>query len=554
MASAVAGNLDRLRSTDRAARPGSAQALLDRRFLKTDGTTLFRYHAAKTAQVSHNTMLVSIGEAEFESGIRWGKLNVQQQHYWARQTENLLAGNTVPFDQETYNNFKADRISLLDEELPGSDHDQPSDFQPLTPKSLNSPGSPASSKAFGVTPSPGRADVFWDATSESSAHAAEQHYSIDDYCSLMAALPSNEVNDWLFTGLAGKFSADGQTLFLYYASSWADRAAAEAHSMEDAAALMVNAWQSMDQSEKFWWANKTTALINAINARHRIVMNQLDRGMASPAARVYVEKAMAALGLEMDAAGKLSHTAAWREGDATAFKSTIDPQTLIAKILRTIKALAARDNNLHLQGRYDGVRISYKPSVDDVTGVGNRLRLALRLEDEDFGYYPISRITKSADAVSQRFELLLRPLITWNPSTFPGYRGQKSFSKMGSGLPYKSGWDAFTLQLANLTPIVHAKRDTIVEVMMDALRERARVAVDDHGLLRPHDELDPACRKRATQKQFRWSLADNEHGFAAKLLCVFERDDLRPEEYEDMLEQNLFALAHTSPGVFQPRP
>ncbi|KAK4546132.1 hypothetical protein LTR36_002269 [Oleoguttula mirabilis] len=123
--------------------------------------------------------------------------------------------------------------------------------------------------------------------------------------------------------------------------------------------------------------------------------------------------------------------------------------------------------------------------------------------------------------------------------------------KSTTGWGYRSAWNSLRPQLAELTPIIHAKRDKVVEVLMSAIRKRATTAANDHGLLNPYKEFDGATSK--DQKLAMWSLADNEHGFARRLLYIFERDDLRPEEYEDMLEQKLFSLMHFAPGILQPR-
>ncbi|KAK4546131.1 hypothetical protein LTR36_002268 [Oleoguttula mirabilis] len=245
--------LDKLRSMDKNARPGRARFLLDRGHLKADGSALFRYHAANRFHVPRHNAFVAMGHAEFASGIWWAKLSDQQQQYWVRQTENLLAGSTGPLDQETFDDFKADHISLLDEDLPEDDRDPPSYCQLPTPESSKSVAGFEAPIAQDEAPGSDTSDDFWDAPSEPGVHAADEPNTINDYCSLLAVLTPKQIkakNAHWFAGLASKFSVDGQTLFLYHASAWADQEMAKAQGAHDEAALMVDAWQSLDQLEK----------------------------------------------------------------------------------------------------------------------------------------------------------------------------------------------------------------------------------------------------------------------------------------------------------------
>lgn len=61
--------------------------------------------------------------------------------------------------------------------------------------------------------------------------------------------------------------------------------------------------------------------------------------------------------------------------------------------------------------------------------------------------------------------------------------------------------------------------------------------------------LDSRDDVRLEKRVRYWSLARDDDGFGAQLFSCFVRDDLKHEEYEDLLEQKLFALDRHTRGI-----
>lgn len=490
MVPTIARELGRLESVDRHVRRARVQLLLGQGLISANGTTLFRYHVTGRFYESRDGEDVPMeqAEAEFESGVSWALLNAQQKQFWVGQTENLLAGSTSPLDYKTFDDFSVHCINLPEGDSTGQERDKPPESQLPTPKSCKSAAHSAASVTSETTRSSDASDEFCEAPPEPLAPTADEPESIEDYCLLLATGSRRVVKSTkphLFAGLDNKFSADGLTLFLYHASVWASQEVAESQGMEEAAVLMLSAWHTMEEHERSWWAGRTTVIKHFLTARERSFMKHLERDVEFPEARLYAEKALTALGLELDDdmgsedRVPVEHAVKtpildFLYGGATA---RVGRHTVIDKLLATIRNLFGRNPGLHLQGRYKGVRISYKPLVVDVTSINSRLRLALRIEDEDGGYYPISSIVLSSDPVYQRFEYLLHPLVAWNPSVFPRFAGVKATMNSTTGWGYKSRWDPLQSQLAGLRPIMHAKRDEVIQAVMSAIRKRAEAAV-----------------------------------------------------------------------------
>ncbi|KAK5134283.1 hypothetical protein LTR08_006712 [Meristemomyces frigidus] len=566
MASAVNRELDELKSADRRDRPRLAERLFDQGILATNGSTLFRYHAASLTYTSYTDKCLAMGQAEFDAGVVWASLSTQQRDYWVRQTENLLAGSIAPLDTETSQDFDANRISLLGGDWAADDEDKSSACQLPTPKSLNPFADASTPLAPDSVAGSDTVDEFWDAPLESDTHAAADPESIEDYRDLISELLPGQLHAdhsrHLFSKLAESFAVDGQTLFLFHAAVWADQDVAEYHGLNDLAVLMVTVWHAMSHEDKLWWVKRTRTLSELLGRHDRKSVNHLERDVAVHGSRAYAKKALKALGLELEAPADLPRDGSvvktpvldYLLGESAA---NIDPQTVINKVLEVIKAMLSSDQELHLQGRHNGVRISYSPSVKGVTGIANRLCLALRMDNDDFGFYPVSPVAQSSDLVIRRFEQLLRPMVAWNMSRFPKFAGLKKGSMNSTtGWGYRSGWNPLRPQLAKLKPILHAKRYKVVDLLMNTIRKQAELTIRDRDLLAPYEAPDQANSSPSTQtaqKLRQWSLADNEHGFARKLLDVFDRDDLRPEEYEDTLEQKLFSLWHFATGIFSAR-
>ncbi|KAI6870935.1 hypothetical protein KC338_g2827 [Hortaea werneckii] len=99
--------------------------------------------------------------------------------------------------------------------------------------------------------------------------------------------------------------------------------------------------------------------------------------------------------------------------------------------------------------------------------------------------------------------------------------------------------------LKTLLPITEAKCDEVVWLVMDRVRKRE----PQHPLLKtPQAALLNKTSYSSMQdatliaKMERWGLADNKHGFARHIRACFEWKGLASDEYEDMIEQKLYAF------------
>ncbi|OTA23538.1 hypothetical protein BTJ68_12653 [Hortaea werneckii EXF-2000] len=123
-------------------------------------------------------------------------------------------------------------------------------------------------------------------------------------------------------------------------------------------------------------------------------------------------------------------------------------------------------------------------------------------------------------------------------------------AKAKLAMHYRSSIEWLQKPLKTLLPITKAKCDEVIQLVVDKVRNRVREIEPQHPLLKTPQEalLNKTSYSRMQDatliaKMERWGLADNKNGFARHIRACFEWKGLASDEYEDMIEQKLYAFS-----------
>ncbi|KXS97192.1 hypothetical protein AC578_888 [Pseudocercospora eumusae] len=194
--------------------------------------------------------------------------------------------------------------------------------------------------------------------------------------------------------------------------------------------------------------------------------------------------------------------------------SPVDYENAISRILNSIQRYIDSSPSLTLQGRVDSVRIDCNPALIDITGITQRLQTARQR-----GGFTTQTEYDDAD-VRDTWEDLLRRLVKCavehekslhpNKKEFVSYTLHYSFRLAFSG----KGLD-------RMGPTTHDKRDKVVAFVVHKLRQRVLAVAGAAQCLPSKASLD--------------------------------RPALSPDEYEDLLEQQLYAFRRNTVRNSRPR-
>ncbi|KAI7552822.1 hypothetical protein KC331_g1626 [Hortaea werneckii] len=224
-----------------------------------------------------------------------------------------------------------------------------------------------------------------------------------------------------------------------------------------------------------------------------------------------------------------------------------EPETLIQKVLNGIARLQAAGCLPLLRIRSAGMRINYDAKTNDVTSVARRLRAATHRS------LTVKRATRDSVNIRSHFEWVLQPLVCYNARSFQrtpleDVAGSAAI-KAKLAMHYRSSIEWLKKPLKALLPITEGKSDEVIRLVMDKVRKRIRDKDPQHPLLKtPQEALLNKTSYSGMQdvtliaKMEKWGLADNENGFARHIRDCFEWKGLASDEYEDMIEQKLYAF------------
>ncbi|KAI7222628.1 hypothetical protein KC333_g988 [Hortaea werneckii] len=216
-----------------------------------------------------------------------------------------------------------------------------------------------------------------------------------------------------------------------------------------------------------------------------------------------------------------------------------EPETLIQKVLDGIARLQADGCLPLLRLRSAGMRINYDAKATDVTSVARRLRAAT------YRSLTVKRATRASVNIVSHFEWVLQPIVCFNAQSFqrtPLEEVASSFAaKAKLAMHYRSSIEWLKKPLKALLPIIEGKSDEVIRLVMDKDPQHPLLKTPREALL---NKTSYSGMQDVTliAKMEKWGLADNENGFARHIRDCFEWKGLASDEYEDMIEQKLYAF------------
>lgn len=600
MAIAVLKEVDKLKGLAKHARRRAVANLVDQKQLDIDGLTLYKYHIIGYLHRTEPWVL----EAELIAGLRWNKIttdeeNQEQHQFWIRQTAELVKGSASPLNSETLDDFLANRLYSHSTESDGeeevkkcfllttsADSGKEDDWMDILAPQVATQLEPADNQHHELATA--HHDILEPPVCE--------HDAISTRIAKLKSMPRGPDKKNEFRRLRDAFSSDGRTLFEYHATASTDEELDRAHGENMQEANMAKAWERLPPGEKGFWQHNTVKMASALS---RCLLNGLDHlaigtgskksieygsrtrratregGMredptcskiAAPDAAALRDTSIGSndAGMELQ---DLEHTTKTPILDFLHGSSTVDslPETVVNRVLASLTNLINKDPSVKLRVRRAGMRVNYDPKAADVTGIANRLRTAV------YRSLTVKRVTRPSISVPSHFEWLLRPLVYYNEGNgaFASLKDLNFLRGETSAFSthYRSCTEWVERTLKGLAPLTPAKQEEITAAAMDGVQERVKARVrmhcrgchreirTDHSQIPDRRLLLPI--KDAVQsgvgggserdnllirRMENWGLADNESGFALHLRSCFEWKDLTSEEYEDMLEQKVYAL------------
>ncbi|GAB1735460.1 hypothetical protein NU219Hw_g3090t1 [Hortaea werneckii] len=224
-----------------------------------------------------------------------------------------------------------------------------------------------------------------------------------------------------------------------------------------------------------------------------------------------------------------------------------EPEILIQMVLNGIARLQADGYLPVLRLRSAGMRINYDAQANDVTSVARRLRAATHRS------LTVKRATRDSVNTHSHFEWVLQPLVCYNARSFQRTPLEEVAGSVAAkaklAMHYRSSIEWLRKPLKAMLPITEDKSVEVIRLVMEMIRKRVRDKEPQHPLLKsPQEALLNKTSYSGMQdatliaKMEKWGLADNETGFARHIRDCFEWKGLASDEYEDMIEQKLYAF------------
>ncbi|KAI7240144.1 hypothetical protein KC330_g1402 [Hortaea werneckii] len=542
----------------------AAQTMARSGELDESGFTLFRYHYIdRLSQQPWTT------NAEVAAGFRWYAITEdtggEAMQYWTRLTKELLRGSAAPLLPEVMENFLQGRycaeksdpdaecmsVPSLVSEADGDTENQSLCHPPLEPD-----------------------------TSDEQECANDTTPDLQHYVATLQSLPKGPERDAQFRCARNVFAESGRSLYHFHAAVILTTAG-ESWSEAPLYDLIRLSWDKMPHNDRHVWKDGTTKMYAAFDLRNQNGMCHFTCDKKSVRSFKYhqcVREALARVGVMLERNGlkpleaipgkmqkaednpppttqnQVSQQAAENPSSTPVLEylcngevDETEPEALIQKVLNGIARLQADGCLPLLRLRSAGMRINYDAKANDVTSVARRLRAATHRS------LTVKRATRDSVNIRSHFEWVLQPLVCYNARSFlrtplEDLAGSAA-AKAKLAMHYRSSIEWLKKPLKALLPITEGRSDEVIPLVMDKVRGRVRDKDLQHPLLKtPQEALlnktSYSGMPDATliAKMEKWGLADNENGFARHIRDCFEWKGLASDEYEDMIEQKLYAF------------
>ncbi|KAF7195994.1 Nitronate monooxygenase, partial [Pseudocercospora fuligena] len=606
MAAAAESPFDQLKSCSQDTRRKVFHQLWRDGQIKRNGFTVYQYHvvpAILEEQRVWTPSAMSVHYAEIRAGLRWSYTDREQEDFWRRQTQILLSGNIAPLQPATFKGYLQGRYDAIVESPPESNgaavlvqqsepdlESAPSDSEASVQLTLSQPSpeiserdsdddsisasadgetAPASTSPACTSPISAVEITQDDSASSTSGSGA---FTADSMClaetapsyaqiassnppatiSTDPAKPTNPCMAFpahklrceapstpsmlrapapsaiqrlveelgpleqghrkLWGGcrrLDAMIQEKGFTLFEHHVSALARRGCEAALEANNEPGRFASIWRTMPEHEKVQWSTDTASLKTGLQKGQKGVLIHFDTEVPNNRQRRYRTQALAALHAYLrdkcSAPIQLDRSSVIEMLLGTPYEG-LDEDVLIQAISRSITERVQLDSNLQLAFRWRGARICFSSTTMGLTTHRERIKAVM-----SHGL-TISDIRVECQDRIKALEDLLKPLVHFN-------RDSVAF-------------------------------DDMTEVKVTE-HEAEQYCVDASKSLQWAQECLKFLRPLKPQNKhtIEWNLATDTHGLAAKLLSCFGQDGLNPGEYEDLMEQTMWAFFKTEPDL-----
>ncbi|KAI6873653.1 hypothetical protein KC323_g997 [Hortaea werneckii] len=532
----------------------AAQNMASSGKLDESGFALFRHH-----YIGHLSQQPWTTNAEVAAGFRWHAITEdtsgEAMKYWTRQTKELLTGSAAPLLPEVMDDFlqghycaqntdpdtECTSVPSLSSETDGNTEDQSLCHTPLRHSPLQS-------------------DTF-----DERQRANSTTLDLQQYVATLQSLPKGPERDAQFRCARDVFGESGQSLYHFHAAVLITTAGGR-WSEAPLRDIIRSSWDKMPHGDRDLWRDSTAKMYAAFDLRNPNGMCHLVCDQTSARSCRYrqsAHEALARIGVivesnapqshkaipdEMQKAGdsplpitqhKVSQQAAGDPSNTPVLEylcngeiDETEPELLIQKVLDGISRLQADGCLPVLRLRSAGMRINYDARANDVTSVASRLQAATHRS------LTVKRATRDSFNIRSHFEWVLQPLVCYNAKSFQRTPLEEvagsAAAKAKLAVHYRSSIEWLQKPLKTLLPITEAKCDE-VEPQHPLLKTPQAALLNKTSYSSMQDATLIA-------KMERWGLADNKHGFARHIRACFEWKGLASDEYEDMIEQKLYAF------------
>ncbi|KAI7369438.1 hypothetical protein KC354_g1922 [Hortaea werneckii] len=486
--------------------------------LDISGFTLFKHH-----YIGHLSQQPWTTNAEVAAGFRWHAItedtNGEAMQYWARHTEELLTGSAAPLLPEVMDNFLQGRYCA-------QKTDADTECISVSSISLEADGN---TEDQSLCPTPLCHTPLESDTVDEQQRANDTTSDLQQYVATLHSLPKGPVRAAQFRCARHFFGESGQSLYHYHAAALL-AAAGETWSETPLSDLIRSSWDEMPHSDRNMWRYSTAKMYAAFDLRNPNGMcHFVAEDTPPPTTQDEVSP---------KAAGGCSTTPVLEYLCNGEFDET-EPGILIQKVLDGLSRLRADGRLPILRLRSAGMRINYDATANDVTSVARRLHAATHRS------LTVKRATRDSFNIRSHFEWVLQPLICYNARSFQRTPLEEVAGSVAAkaklAMHYRSSIEWLRKPLKALFPITEAKRDEVIQLVMDKEPQHPLLKTPQAALL---NKTSYSGMQDVTliAKMERWALADNENGFARHIRDCFEWKGLTSDEYEDMIEQKLYAF------------
>lgn len=513
--------------------------------LEACGITIFKSHVVPQLLAENERLFGHNWPkdfAEISAGLRRYKLTAQQQVYWSDRTAELVGGSIRPLQLKAWEDFVADRLSLLDSGIEVDDASTTLGSSDTEKRELvHGPSSPSTNYSTNTSElliadieqgSDGLAGRSGLDRAEHSSHevgdspalnansdqqstdpldGAGSSITIDPenmaaHVRTLQTLPPGHEKDVLCEALKDVFSANGSTLFKLHAMAQAKR---DGVKYAESAANIVKIWDGMNEWRKRYWRLQTLKMRSGLRQRYVTAVGHLNTNGMTPNSKAYASIVVQILDelkerqrlksplenqlipsdeRKVDRVGRTLATANHQrllsstpvlDLFSQAPTSDLEPEKIICNILESIKSHCPAHPGTRLQMRVAGVKMNYDAEAADITSI------AVRLQTATTRSLTANKMHRPVRDVRDHFEWLLRPLVFINMAAFPELAGLQlpDVRKMKLGFDSQSclGW--LETRLANVRPITVKNKVETVAMIIDALRSRAKAIVSQDNVL-----------------------------------------------------------------------